>query len=595
MKISDVALVITNKAEDTVHAAIEKSKSLVSTRKQSHSSTPAAFSGSRDEELGEVSTDRFIYDPKTFTERLAVGIRVKNKLGQSRCVKVPYRVWCKYLLIVLLVLIGAFLTPQLLPKWLGYEWASPKDLCMNREQKVSALHIKIENLTKLPELRLSYARQQYDAECMNTTAARFYTAPERFQWPLECTPEMASASLTDEVCVGPSSRNVCDNLNPIRRFFANIAQTCKSVTVPKSCKTVVDKERTQALLDLEREQARQNLNETAVETQPMVETANDKATEVMNRLLLQVDIASDVYIAYSIISLIIGMPLIIYKREKGSRILGATFGMQKMSFIVLVVVFLSFYDSILVVLKETNFSRMFRNFRNDPCYVDADFSKQRVGLIIHACNNVTQLSMNSSATLEEMDGIYFTARRFGICTDSSRPEAPHPRIDDMDKLRVRYREGDLKFEGVCNATFLDERTSVAPTDPNFSKFRALMGSGVLAQLLLKFLLTSWLVHLIAFQEPMVMHNGKVEIWDACASGKGENEEETALNEREIQSATRFARDKHLLPLIISSMLMGVELFLIIYSIFVTHTGREDLSKAAVEELERNFTCPFPLE
>lgn len=593
MKIRDSTLFFASKIKNSLRVVVEKSKSLLS-RKSSEDSIPNANSDSGDEELGDVSTDRFIYRPKTLTERIAVGVRVKNKLSQSRCVKVPYRVWCKYLLVVLLALIGAFFTPQLLPKWLGFEWASPKDLCMDREFKLSALHVKIENLTRLPELRQSHSRQNFDAVCMNTTAANFYKAPTRFQWPTECTPEMASDSLTDEVCVGPSSRNVCDNISPIRRFFANIAQTCKSVTVPKTCKTVVDKERTQALLDLEREEAGQRLNESAAETQPVIETANDKATEVMNRLLLQVDIASDVYIAYSIVSIIIGMPLIIYKREKGSRILGAAFGMQKLSFIIAMVVFLSFYDSFLVVLKESDFSRMFRNFRNDPCYIDAEFSRDRVGLIVYACNNVTELSMNSSTTLQEMDGIYFTARRFGICTDTTRPVAPHPRTDDMDKLRIRYRDGDLKFSGVCNATYLNEATSTAPADPGFSKFRALMGSGVLAQLLLKFLLTSWLVHLFAFREPMVVHNGKIEIWDTSVKEK-EEEGEPALNKREVQSAKRFARDKHLLPLIVLSMLMIVELFLIIYSIFVTHTGRENLRMTAVEELDRNFTCPFPIE
>lgn len=546
------------------------------------------------------STDRFSYTPGSFFERLAVSVRVKNKLSQSRLVRLPYRVWCKYLLILLLVLIGAFFTPTLIPRWLGFEWASTQDLCMNKEEKLHALRGKIENITRLPELRARNRKQMFDMICMNESASAFYQAPNRFQWPKECTPELASTSLEDEVCVGPETRNVCENVGGVKKFFANLAQTCKTVTIEKKCRKVVDSERTQALLELEREERSQSINESATETEVIAATANEKATEILERLLIQVDVASDFYIAYSIISLIIGMPLVIYKREKGSQILGAVFGMQKTSFILVIVVLLSFYDSFLVILKETDFSRYFQNLRNDPCYVNGAFSKQRMNLIIYACNNVTSLSFNSSAMLQEMDLIYFNTRRFGICQDLSRLPQAHPATSDMDTLRARYRDGDLKFFGTCNATFLDAETSVAPTDPEFSKFRALLGSGVLAQLLIKFVLTSWLVHLIAYYEPMVPHNGKIEVWD----GRQEEQEETGddgetsdgvggLNRREMISAVRFARDKHLLPLIFLSIMMVLEVFLIGYSILVTNSGQQSFGEGGVEEITQNFTCEMP--
>lgn len=550
-------------------------------------------------ELGEdvdTAGDRFAYSPKSFPERLLVGGRVKNRLSSSKCVKIPYRAWCKYLLILMLMLLGAFFTPQLLPRWLGFEWATPKDLCQNSEEKLLSLKSRIENLTKLPELRHYHARQKFDLQCMNTSAGSFYKAPERFQWPDECTPELASASLEDEVCVGPTTKNVCDNIGGIRKFFASLAQTCKSVTVPKKCVTTVDSERTQALLELEREENAQVLNDTVAETQPIVQTANDKATEIINRLLVQVDVASDIYIAYSIVALIIGMPLIIYKREKGSRILGATFGMTKLTFIIVIVVFLSMYESFLLIMKETDFSRIYRNFRNDPCYVDADFSRQRVNLIIYTCNNVSQIGVNTSITLQDMDGTYFTTRRFALCKDDNREPTEHPREGDMDALRKSYRDGDLKYPGTCNATFLDQETSVAPEDPDFSKFRALMGSGVIAQLFIKFILTSWLVHLMAYYEPMIVHNGKVEIWDTSVGSKdSEGKEEMPLNEREVLSAKRFARDKHLLPLLLLSLLMIVEIVLIAYSIVVTHSGNKSLLEIPNNaEMPTNFECPFPV-
>lgn len=590
---------------DAVTGALSAGSELLGRRRDGDLEAPEAYAedigaeldtaelGDKDEDI-DISTDRFVYEPKSLPERLLVGGRVKSRLSTSKCVKIPYRAWCKYLLILFLVLLGAFFTPHLVPKWLGFEWATPKDLCQNSDEKLGALKTRIENLTNLAKLENYYEHQKFDLQCLNTSAANFYKAPERFQWPDECTPEKASESLEDEVCVGPIKKGVCDNIGGIRKFFASLAQTCKTVTIPKKCVTSVDSERTEALLELEREQNAQVLNDTITETQPIVQTANDKATEIINRILVQVDIASDIYIAYSIVALIIGMPLIIYKREKGSRILGATFGMTKLTFIIIVVVFLSMYESFLLILKETDFSRIFRNFRNDPCYVDADFSRERVNLIIYTCNNVTQLGANSSYTLQDMDNVYFTTRRFALCKDDNREPTQHPREGDMDALRKSYRDGELEFPGSCNATYLDEETSTAPEDPEFSKLRALLGSGVIAQLFVKFIMTSWLVHLMAYFEPMIVHNGKVEIWDTAVGAKdGGGKDEMPLNEREVLSATRFARDKHLLPMIFMSALMVVEVGLIAYSMVVTHSGKTNLLMMPDNTaLPTDFICPF---
>lgn len=548
-----------------------------------------------DEEAGlssneDLSNDRFIYNPTTFPQRLAVGGRAKNKLKTSTCVKIPYRVWCKYLLILCLVLFAAFFTPQLLPQWLGFEWSRPKDLCQNREQKLRALSARLDNATRLPELHNFLSRQQFDHACMDDSAKDFYARPARFQWPDECTPEKAQSGLSDEVCVGPFTKKVC-----VGGFFGRLFGACKSVTVEKSCKTVADEERTQALLDLRSEQAAQEaLGENVAESQPIVETANDRATQLINRLLIQVDIASDIYIGYSILALIFGMPLIVYKREKGSRIVGATFGMKKVTFIIVVVIFLSMYDSLLLIVRETNFARLFRNFRNDPCYVDPEFSRERVNLIIQACGNVTQLGVNSTNVLQDMDDTYYTTRRFAFCKDSARPNVQkHPKEGAMDTLRRQYRDGDLQFPGTCNVTALDEATSSPPSDPSFSKFKALLGSGVIAQLFLKLIFTSWLVHVMAYQEPMIMHNGKVEIWDTSTGAKGVPDDELPLSKTKIRSAVWFARDKHLLPLIFTSVLMAIEVFLIIYSIVVTNTGRLDLQEPPPPRvLPMDFTCPL---
>lgn len=547
-----------------------------------------------EEAAHDPAADRFVYSPASLPERLLVGFRLKNKLSASTLVRVPYRRWVKWLLVAVLVLLAAFFTPQLLPRWLGFEWSTPRDLCRDRDAKLRNLRFQIANLTRLPALRQHVARQRFEHACMDRAAARFYRrALRRFQWPDECTSARASASLREDVCVGPLSRSSCDGVRGIRRLLGGVAGVCRSVSVPKKCVPALDETRAQQLLELQREQAALELDDAASETQPIVQTANERATQLVERLLLQVDIASDLYIAYSIVALVIGMPLVVYKREKGSRILGATFGLRKVTFVIVVVMFLSIYDSVLLIARETDFSLLFANFRNDPCYVDAEFSRARVELIVQACNNVTGLGVAASGTVADMDETYFTVRRFGVCQDEGRPAATHPSERAMDAVRRRYRDGDREFPGVCNATMLDERTSTAASDPEVSAVKAVLGSGVVAQLFVKVIVASWVVHVAGFLEPMVLHGGKVEIWDAAGAAKRAGEDEGPLNAWEMRSAVGFARDKHLLALVVTSALMVVEAVLVVYSIVVTKSGRRDLAGgSAPPELPTNFQCPF---
>lgn len=584
-KISQYAQVPLNLAKDTLSMFMQRTAQVTRNLQAEYLQNPQP---SDDEEIGLERPDRFTYNPKSFKERLAVCTHIKSKLNTSKCVKIPYRSWCKYMLIILLVLFGSLFTPSLLPRWLGFEWASPKNLCQYRESKLMALQSRIDNLTDLPNLRNYQRQQEYSAKCMNDSAASFFVLPLPV-WPDGCTVDQAGASLTREVCIGPFTRNSCDNIGGIKKFFSSLGGACKTVSIPKQCQNVVDNSPSRALLELERERREVQIEDITRGTQIIVDTAKNKASEIVNRLILQVDIASNIYILYSVIALVIGMPLIIFKREKGSRILGATFGMRKITFVMMVVLFLTVYDSLLVILKETDFEILFRNFRNDPCYLDPEFSRGRVRMIVDACNNVTEIGLNSSLTLQKMDETYFLARRFSMC----RPNVKHMYEDDMNSTRNAYRDGDMKFPGSCNASYLDEKTSLAPENPGSSKFKALLGSGIIAQLFLKVILTSWFIHLLAFFEPMIVHNGKVEIWDTSKDGEGE-EEENPLTDREIRSAVRFARDKHIVPLVTASFFLVIEIFLIWYSIVVTNTGRGDLTEGyrKADPLV-TLQCPFP--
>lgn len=547
-----------------------------------------------DEEEGK-APNRFSYTPKSFPERLLVVLRLKNTLEKSKITKVAFNKLYKFVLLSLLILLAILLTPSLLPQWLGFEWATVRHLCQDSDKKIALVEAEVRNITKLPNARWFLNVQELHLRCMNESAAEFYHGregnPPRFQWRHECTPDIAKTTLTETQCHRQEA-NVCSAVGGIGGFFASLGGNCVRTVGPDICVERTDVDRADAILELQR---LRNIPQTSVnasvEVDSITETANERLQDVVSRLLTKVDFAADAFLLYSVLAIAVGTPLVIYRREKGSMVVSATFGMTKMWFIVLIVALLTVYDSASLIMKDTDFSRLFRNFMRDPCYVDPVFSARRVGLITQVCNEIGMLSAQGDVALQRMDNIYYDVRLFAHCKDDGRDLAEHPSMHVMDSLRGQYRNDTLQSPGNCNATELNERTSVAPAG-NEPRWGALLGSGVLAQLCLKFVLTSWLLHMFAYLEPMVLHNGKVEIW-------GPNDGQQALLPEEVDSVCRFARDKHLLPLLFFTVLLIAEIMLIVYSILVNN-GNEELTQDDLPGAAFNSTtwpaisCPVSL-
>lgn len=517
---------------------------------------------------------RFTYSPKSKIERLLVMARLKNSIDRSRIIRIPFNKLYKFVLLGLLLLLAILLTPSLLPNWLGFEWATVRHLCQNSDEKLRVIEGQLANYTQVQNATKFLNIQQLNMRCMNESAEDFYHGPDntppRFLWPRECTPDLAQTSLTETQC-HKQEANVCSAVGGITGFFVSLGGNCVRTVGPELCVEKTDVERAEALLELQKMRNMASLQgNTSVMLEPIAATANERLEHVMSRTLTKVDFAADAFLLYSLLSISVGVPLIIYRREKGSTVVTATFGLTKLWFIVLVVSILTIYDSASLIVQETDFPRLFRNFMRDPCYVDPVFSARRVALITQACTEIASISAMSDVTLQTMDSVYYDVRLFGHCKDDERELAPHPRLTTFDDLRSAYRQGNLSNPGRCNATELNELTSVAPQD-NEARWQALFGSGVIAQLLLKFILTSWLLHVFSYLEPLVLHNGKVEIW-----GHGEDRE---LSPEETDSVCRFARDKHLVALWFFSALLIAEIVLILYSVMVSGGHIETLADA----------------
>lgn len=557
------------------------------------SSQDDALEASPDSKDDALLQPRFEYDPKYFVQRLLVSIGGKTKLASSKLIKIPYRWWLRWVLVGLLFFITVFLTPQMLPKWLGFKWSNTNDLCEDRTEKIALLSSKIQGLAGVQEGARFVQHSDAALECMRAGAHKTWSGLDRrVLYPGECIPANARAKTgTTTVCVGGQRVEKCVKL------FGIVKLKCASQTSPRKCENITasDASSIRRIADinaLRRVQQSATLdNDTKEKAGEIAETADKAGERLVNRLLTQIDIASNLYIFYTMVAVIVGTPVIIYKRERSARVLGAALGLRKSNFIILVVVILTIYDSGAKVLREANFPQLFRNFQNDACYLDPKFSKARLELIGTTCANITEQRTSLNDKSASMTSVYYDTQLCEVCAVGDRGPTENPvLVRNINLERSRFSNGTENgyvYPGSCNATQLNEETSVPP-EKNIGIVRAFLGSGILAQILLKGILSSWVTHLISMQEPMTMHRGMVEIF-GMTEGQA-----TELTEAEMMSVLRFARDKHLMPLIIASMMMVWEIVIISYSFVESarNTGNllRDVAVAPNRLLNRTHTC-----
>lgn len=547
------------------------------------------------EEFG-IDNDRLVYEPQSLGKRLSQGMQLNPRLYSATCVDVPYRRWCQYLLIFLLLTIGLVLTPRYIPKWVGFKVRSVADICKGSDEELLFLKYRLRKLAEIPKSRSKIAQQVFDENCMNNSAANFYRRPGRFQWPYECSSELAVKASAEEVCVGPMTKNSCAVADAeFEAYETQQVGICETFSIPKTCKLVINQTREEAVLEIERDHNTSRLISNNTKAEIIGNAAVDKGIEAIHRLRAKVDIASDIYIVYQIFGLIVGAPLIVYHRGVGSQVLYATFGIKKSTFIGGTVVFLLLFDSATQIFRNKQLPRFVDITMQDPCYLDQKFGRERIELVLSTCNEVSELALNSSTSTQRMDEVYYRAKRFALCHE---PIQEHPGIKEFDEMRRKYRDGNLRFRGKCNSTHLAEKTASPLGDESkFSKVKGLVASGLIAQLFLKMLLATWTIHLMSIFEPMVTHAGKVEVFGPRKDGSME------LSRREIRSVVRFARDKHIFPLLVLSCLMVVEVALIVcgLSIDTAETAKdiEEQKEAIIFEqvseifiAANNRTCPL---
>lgn len=374
---------------------------------------------------------RFVYEPKRFYERVIVSLGAKTKLMATASVQIGYSKKMKWLLVTLLVLITVFLTPALLPKWLGFKWSSPSDLCKNRQQKLDRLRWRMENMSHIPEGRRFVAKASIALKCMNDSSAAFWEGRSRVKYPTECIPKNAKRKTKDiTTCVEPVCSEVCLRLLFIRRL------ACKKKCTKRKCTTVQaqdpESDRKIAELNARRQNFanEEDVNQAKSIAKEIKGTADKTAETIINRLVWQIDIASNAYIVYTLLAIIFGQPIIVQKQNLGNRCCSFMLGFRKSTFMVAVIIALTLFDVGQKIFFDTNFPLILKNFRNDPCYLDPNFSAARLKMIQYTCGNVTEQKTTLESTFANMTRVFY---------DSSLCEVCAVVLEDRTRIRILSR------------------------------------------------------------------------------------------------------------------------------------------------------------
>lgn len=561
---------------------------------------------------GQIAADRFSYVPRNCFQRLLAGTIFKSKLRTSEIVRLPFNRFCKYFLVVVLLLSGLLFSPEYVPKWLGFfDWRS-NDLCP--PQRVDSAEQRVYRRARLSGNRWNAARHEFEADCFEQAASAYYGPAWRDQ-SCELNQLLAANAQKAKICVGPTTVSTCSNLSALKGAIGAFSGICRTVTVPQKCREATEATRAAELLELERERTdatimgttandlsvNANMNNPISVSQAAI--ISDVGSDIATHLMAEADFASNAYIVYSVFGLIVGIPLVLYKQSKSTRMLDIVFGMRKNLFIVLVIGCITVYDAIRAA--HINLDIVWRAW-DDPCgALDPRVASAKTHAVMSSCSTISGLALNASNSLQRMDQIYYDVRRYAVCQGIH-----HPSEALMESTRQRFRSGDLRFRGTCNASMLmssdgateEEEEEEKEEGAEFkNRLIALLLSGVIAQIFIKVVFSSWIMHVIGFIDPMVMHSGKVEIWDSSTTSRDDRTVQNRiepLNHRERRSAISFARDSHLLPAIFLTITLCAQVVLIAMSksidMFLPDNPNQrvlDVSNSFLTQSDRyNFQC-----
>ncbi|CAD7697379.1 unnamed protein product [Ostreobium quekettii] len=444
--------------------------------------------------------------------------------------EIPFRRHYKWILIFSLIATAVLLTPTLLPKWLGFTWASAGSLCTGRAEKLEEIQQTIRELSNLDEAERQVEDSENDLLRISVIAEIQYE-----DWPDGCT-QQDFLNTIDE-----AKNRECREKKCKWGFSLFGGLNCVTVDVP--CSTAEALKLSDAWQEYEVFQSRRAINPN-ISTEEYQVLVREEGQQIIKRLLWQVDVASQFYIVYIIVGLIIAAPLFVYRPSFKSKYLGTSLSINKPLWVVIVIVVWSTYEAIWGAVRNTDWRFWWASFVADPCLIDASFAGRRIQAITEACNDIGRLKYSYENATFGIQDVTANARVYSACGKET------PLIEEFNSASERW--DGVEFVGVCNVTELNEGTGGQGTDIDL--FGVLLGTGFVAQLMFKVVVIQLLYHLIGFIEPLCTNSGQVELF-------GEEE----YDEDEIRNLIEFKRDSHRVPLAFYTLLFLLVFINVIYA------------------------------
>ena len=225
--------------------------------------------------------------------------------------------------------------------------------------------------------------------CAGALQASIRSAKER-----QCTARVCVCKKVAGICFGGATSHCFDNPVP-----------CKVHAKDVSNEAALNSYRKQQVLSA----VEQDLG-NFTETSGVPDSANAAAAELAELILFQVDVASLLYVGYSLVGLFIPVPLLLYKSPRMVRIKRAAFGADNSTFIVMVLALWWGYEYFRGVLFSDEIAMYFRNIQLDPCYVDPDFVLARKRRLEAVCGELAAMSTEFTLNSGAVDDILFEVR-----------------------------------------------------------------------------------------------------------------------------------------------------------------------------------------
>lgn len=311
----------------------------------------------------------------------------------------------KVAILFLLLLTGILLSPSILSNF-GTSLGNNVDFCANTN--ITADLIVLQNQLDM-DTNMAAAVQQYTwmqtmVTSMLSDTANFYACFDvgTFSnmayrtFPTWCA--AAAAQWVQAASQRTCSKRYC------KWGFSLLGINCVTVDVPCAPPGLGDI--SNAINNYQQQQAI-NAQQKPVNVSDPPSTQNQQAADIINLLLYQMDIASNLYIGYVAIGLFITTPMLMLVSSAVRQLKRQFFGVQKWVFVLLVLVCWWGYRYFETVWANPQVQAYLTNLQNNPCYLDQTYISQRAQVVLNTCNTLQALSNNITNLNSSFANLYF--------------------------------------------------------------------------------------------------------------------------------------------------------------------------------------------